>query len=179
MFTASTSEVYGKSDKVPFHEDADLVLGPTSKGRWSYAASKALDEFLALSYLERKETAGCRSLDFSIRWGRARRAATAWCCRISCAKRSQASRLLCTARGRQSRCFCDVRDCVQAVLRLIGNDQSVGEVVNIGSTDEESHRGPGASGEAKNQEQFTDHAHPLRPGVRTWIRGHAAARAGP
>ena len=55
-FRASTSEVYGKSEKVPFHEDADLVLGPTSKGRWSYAASKALDEFLALSYWkERKQ----------------------------------------------------------------------------------------------------------------------------
>ncbi|MFI5072981.1 MAG: GDP-mannose 4,6-dehydratase, partial [Terriglobales bacterium] len=44
VFTASTSEVYGKSDKIPFHEDSDLVLGPTTKGRWSYAASKALDE---------------------------------------------------------------------------------------------------------------------------------------
>ncbi|MFY9529531.1 MAG: GDP-mannose 4,6-dehydratase [Candidatus Acidiferrales bacterium] len=50
VFTASTSEVYGKSTKVPFCEDDDLVLGPTTKGRWSYAASKALDEFLALSY---------------------------------------------------------------------------------------------------------------------------------
>jgi UDP-glucose 4-epimerase len=55
VFTASTSEVYGKSDKVPFHEDADLVLGPTTKGRWSYAASKALDEFLALSYWKEKK----------------------------------------------------------------------------------------------------------------------------
>jgi len=50
VLTASTSEVYGKSTQVPFHEEADLVLGPTTKGRWSYAASKALDEFLALSY---------------------------------------------------------------------------------------------------------------------------------
>src|SRR5207253_3990387 len=50
VLTASTSEVYGKNTNVPFHEDADLVLGPTTKGRWSYAASKALDEFLALSY---------------------------------------------------------------------------------------------------------------------------------
>ena len=50
VFAASTSEVYGKSVQVPFTEEADLVLGPTSKGRWSYAASKALDEFLALSY---------------------------------------------------------------------------------------------------------------------------------
>src|SRR6202050_1088471 len=56
VFTASTSEVYGKSTNVPFTEDADLVLGPTSKGRWSYAASKALDEFLALSsWKERKQ----------------------------------------------------------------------------------------------------------------------------
>jgi len=48
VLTASTSEVYGKSTQVPFREDADLVIGPTNKGRWSYAASKALDEFLAL-----------------------------------------------------------------------------------------------------------------------------------
>src|SRR5215469_14169649 len=47
VLTASTSEVYGKSTQVPFREEADLVLGPTTKGRWSYAASKALDEFLA------------------------------------------------------------------------------------------------------------------------------------
>ena len=49
VIVASTSEVYGKSDVVPFREDADLVLGPTSKGRWSYACSKAIDEFLALA----------------------------------------------------------------------------------------------------------------------------------
>ena len=56
VFTASTSEVYGKSERVPFHEDADLVLGPTSIGRWSYAASKALDEFLSVAYWkERKQ----------------------------------------------------------------------------------------------------------------------------
>ena len=55
VLTASTSEVYGKNTNVPFHEDADLVLGPTTKGRWSYAASKALDEFLALSYWKEKK----------------------------------------------------------------------------------------------------------------------------
>src|SRR5260370_39501013 len=53
--TASTSEVYGKNSNVPFREDADLVFGPTTKGRWSYAASKALDEFLALSYWKEKK----------------------------------------------------------------------------------------------------------------------------
>src|SRR5207245_6053585 len=55
VLTASTSEVYGKSTQVPFHEEADLVPGPTTKGRWSYAASKALDEFLALSYWKEKK----------------------------------------------------------------------------------------------------------------------------
>src|SRR5205823_10405213 len=55
VLTASTSEVYGKNTDVPFREDADLVLGPTTKGRWSYAASKALDEFLALSYWKEKK----------------------------------------------------------------------------------------------------------------------------
>ncbi len=63
VFTASTSEVYGKNTNVPFHEDADLVLGPTTKGRWSYAASKALDEFLALSYWKEKRlTRGGRAV---------------------------------------------------------------------------------------------------------------------
>ena len=60
VLLASTSEVYGKNTQVPFHEDADLVLGPTTKGRWSYAASKALDEFLALCLLEGEKTAGHR-----------------------------------------------------------------------------------------------------------------------
>jgi UDP-glucose 4-epimerase len=137
VFTASTSEVYGKSDKVPFREDADLVLGPTSKGRWSYAASKALDEFLALSFWKEKKlpvivarffnTVGPRQtgrygmvLPNFVRQALAGEPITVY------------------GTGRQSRCFCDVRDCVQAVVRLIGNDQAVGEVVNIGSTEEVS-----------------------------------------
>ena len=135
VFAASTSEVYGKSDKVPFHEDADLVLGPTSKGRWSYAASKALDEFLALSYWKEKRlpvviarffnTVGPRQtgrygmvLPSFVRQALAGEPITVY------------------GTGQQSRCFCDVRDCVQGVLRLIANDQAIGEVVNIGSTQE-------------------------------------------
>src|SRR5580698_7239330 len=137
VFTASTSEVYGESDKVPFHEDADLVLGPTSKGRWSYAASKALDEFLALSFWKEKKlpvivtrffnTVGPRQtgrygmvLPNFVRQALAGEPITVY------------------GTGQQSRCFCDVRDCVQAVLRLLGNPQAVGEVINIGSTEEVS-----------------------------------------
>ena len=137
VFTASTSEVYGKSDKVPFHEDADLVLGPTSKGRWSYAASKALDEFLALSFWKEKKlpvivarffnTVGPRQTG---RYGMVL---------PNFVRQALASEPITVyGSGRQSRCFCDVRDCVQAVVRLIGNDQAVGEVVNIGSTEEVS-----------------------------------------
>ena len=137
VFAASTSEVYGKSDKVPFHEDADLVLGPTNKGRWSYAASKALDEFLALSFWKEKKvpvivtrffnTVGPRQtgrygmvLPSFIRQALAGEPITVY------------------GTGLQSRCFCHVHDCVEAVLRLIGNDQAIGEVVNIGSTQEVS-----------------------------------------
>src|SRR5690242_15992934 len=79
VFLASSSEVYGKNINVPFDEDADLVLGPTNKGRWSYAASKALDEFLALSYWKEKRVpllwAGCL-----IPLGRGRQADMGWLC---------------------------------------------------------------------------------------------------
>lgn len=135
VVTASTSEVYGKSDKVPFREDADLVLGATTKGRWSYAASKALDEFLALSYWkERKQpvivvrffnTVGPRQTG---RYGMVlpnfvRQAL-------------DAAPITVFGTGKQSRCFCDVRDTVEAVLRLVASPSAIGEVVNIG-TDQE------------------------------------------
>ena len=140
VFTASTSEVYGKSDKVPFHEDADLVLGATTKGRWSYAASKALDEFLALSYWKEKKlpvivvrlfnTVGPRQIG---RYGMVlpnfvRQAL-------------DGSPITIFGTGQQSRCFCDVRDTVEAILRLIANERAIGEVVNIGSDEEISIEG--------------------------------------
>lgn len=135
VFIASTSEVYGKSDKVPFHEDADLVLGPTTKTRWSYAASKALDEFLALAYWKERQqpvkiarffnTVGPRQtgrygmvLPNFVRQALAGEPITVY------------------GSGKQSRCFCDVRDSVESLIRLLATDQSIGEVVNIG-TDQE------------------------------------------
>lgn len=131
VFAASTSEVYGKSDKIPFREDADLVLGPTTKGRWSYAASKALDEFLALSYWkERKQpvivgrlfnTVGPRQTG---RYGMVL---------PNFAKQALSGMPITVfGTGQQSRCFCDVRDTLEGILRLIATDKSVGEVVNIG-----------------------------------------------
>lgn len=135
VLLASTSEVYGKNTQVPFREDADLVLGPTTKGRWSYAASKALDEFLALSYWKEKKqpvivvrffnTVGPRQTG-----------------RYGMVLPNFVKRALDNAPievygdGQQSRCFCDVRDTVEALLRLLPLQKAIGEVVNIGNTEE-------------------------------------------
>lgn len=135
VLTASTSEVYGKNTNVPFHEDADLVLGPTTKGRWSYAASKALDEFLALSYWKEKKlpvivvrlfnTVGPRQTG---RYGMVL---------PNFVKAALDHRPICVyGNGKQSRCFCDVRDTVEALIRLMATPRAIGEVVNVGNTEE-------------------------------------------
>jgi len=135
VLIASTSEVYGKNTQVPFHEDADLVLGPTTKGRWSYAASKALDEFLALAYWREKgqpvivvrffNTVGPRQTG---RYGMVL---------PNFVKRAlDSAPIEVFGNGQQSRCFCDVRDTVEAMLRLIPVGRAVGQVVNIGNTEE-------------------------------------------
>lgn len=135
VLTASTSEVYGKNTNIPFHEDADLVLGPTTKGRWSYAASKALDEFLALSYWKEKKlpvivvrlfnTVGPRQTG---RYGMV----------LPNFVKSALDNTTISiyGDGKQSRCFCDVRDTVEGLIRLMDTDRSIGEVVNIGNTEE-------------------------------------------
>jgi len=135
VLIASTSEVYGKNTNVPFHEDADLVLGATTKGRWSYAASKALDEFLALSYWKEKKqpvivvrffnTVGPRQTG---RYGMVL---------PNFVKRAlDGEPIEVYGNGQQSRCFCDVRDTVEALLRLMPLERAVGEVINIGNTEE-------------------------------------------
>ena len=135
VLLASTSEVYGKNTQVPFHEDADLVLGPTTKGRWSYAASKALDEFLALSYWKEKKqpvivvrffnTVGPRQTG---RYGMVL---------PNFVKRAlDSAPIEVYGDGKQSRCFCDVRDTVEGLLRLLPLEKALGEVVNIGNTEE-------------------------------------------
>jgi len=135
VLTASTSEVYGKNSNVPFHEDADLVLGPTTKGRWSYAASKALDEFLALSYWKEKRlpvivvrlfnTVGPRQT------GRYGMVLPNF---VKSALDNAPIQIY--GNGKQSRCFCDVRDTVEGLIRLMDTDRSIGEVVNVGNTEE-------------------------------------------
>jgi len=135
VLLASTSEVYGKNTQVPFREDADLVLGPTTKGRWSYAASKALDEFLAIAYWKEKRqpvivvrffnTVGPRQTG---RYGMVL---------PNFVKRALKNEPIeVFGNGRQSRCFCDVRDAVEALLRIVPLERSIGEVINIGNIEE-------------------------------------------
>jgi len=129
---ASTSEVYGKSDAVPFGEDHDLVMGPTSKGRWSYACSKAIDEFLALAYYKEKglpvvivrlfNTVGPRQTG---RYGMVipnfvRQAL-------------KGEPITVFGDGTQSRCFTYVGDVVGALARLAVTDSAVGRVFNVGN----------------------------------------------
>jgi UDP-glucose 4-epimerase len=135
VLTASTSEVYGKNTNVPFREDADLVLGPTTKGRWSYAASKALDEFLALSYWKEKKLPVIVARLFNTvgprQTGRYGMVLPNF---VKAALDNKSIDVYGT--GKQSRCFCDVRDTIEALLRLIDTPRAVGEVVNVGNTEE-------------------------------------------
>jgi UDP-glucose 4-epimerase len=139
VLIASTSEVYGLSSDVPFHEDGNLVMGATSKGRWSYACSKAIDEFLALAYWREKKlpttivrlfnTVGPRQTG---RYGMVI---------PTFVKQALAGRPITVyGDGKQTRCFGYVGDVVGALIKLMDTDQSVGQVFNIGSTEEISIR---------------------------------------
>jgi UDP-glucose 4-epimerase len=135
VLVASTSEVYGKSNKVPFCEDDDLVIGPTVKGRWSYACSKAIDEFLALAYWKEKKvpviivrlfnTVGPRQTG---RYGMVL---------PNFVRQALAGEpLTIFGSGQQSRCFGYVGDVVEGLSKLVRNDNAVGQVFNIGSNEE-------------------------------------------
>jgi len=132
VFLASSSEVYGKSDRAPFREDDDMVLGPTTKSRWSYACSKAIDEFLALSYHRERglpviigrlfNIAGPRQVgDYGMVLPRF----------IESALKGRPLQVY--GSGRQVRCFLDVADLVEALVRLTREQRAVGRVFNIGN----------------------------------------------
>lgn len=136
-FIASTSEVYGKSNDVPFREDGDIVLVATQRSRWSYACSKAIDEFLAQAYWKDKDlpviigrlfnTVGLRQ---SGRYGMVLprfidQALTG-------------KPITVYGDGKQTRCFSLVDEIVECILALMENDDALGRVVNIGCTQEVS-----------------------------------------
>ena len=135
VLVASTSEVYGLSSQVPFSEDGNLVMGATTKGRWSYACSKAIDEFLALAYWREKKlptivvrlfnTVGPRQtgqygmvIPTFVKQALSNRPMTVF------------------GDGKQSRCFCYVGDVVSALIKLMDHEKSVGQIFNIGSDQE-------------------------------------------
>ncbi|MCY3796192.1 MAG: GDP-mannose 4,6-dehydratase [Chloroflexi bacterium] len=135
VLIASTSEVYGKGVKFPFHEDDDTLSGPTRRSRWSYAASKAIDEFLAFAYhaevglpvtlFRLFNTVGPRQVGQYgmvvprfVRWALANETIQVY------------------GDGQQRRCFANVYDVVGAIQALAESDATVGELYNIGSNEE-------------------------------------------
>ncbi len=151
VFIASTSEVYGKSTQVPFHEDADLVLGATNMGRWAYAASKALDEFLALSYWKEKKQPVVVARFFNT-VGPRQTGRYGMVLPNFVSQALNAEPITVYGSGTQSRCFCDVQDTVEAMLRLMATDKAIGEVVNIGTDREITVTGFGRNGEDSNRQ---------------------------
>ena len=133
---ASTSEVYGKSTNLPFHEDGDLVLGSTITGRWSYACSKAIDEFLALAYWkERKLPTVVARLFNTVGPRQTGRYGMVVPTFVQQALSGRPIRV--HGDGTQTRCFCHVDDVVRGLVGImqLGEDAH-GEVFNIGSQEE-------------------------------------------
>jgi UDP-glucose 4-epimerase len=135
VLIASTSEVYGKRDRVPFSEDDDLVMGATTKGRWSYACSKAIDEFLAVAYWKEKKVPTTIARLFNTvgprQTGRYGMVIPNF---VRQALRNEDITVY--GDGSQSRCFAHVSDVVGALVRLIENGSAVGEIYNIGNNEE-------------------------------------------
>ncbi len=132
VLIASTSEVYGKGVKTPFQEDDDVLYGPTIYNRWSYACSKAIDEYLAIAYHREHgvpavivrffNTVGPRQVgEYGMVLPRFVHAALS------------GEPLQVHGDGRQSRCFCDVRDSAPALPRLLGTTACRGRVFNLGN----------------------------------------------
>jgi UDP-glucose 4-epimerase len=135
VFIASTSEVYGKSTDIPFCEDHDLVLGATTKGRWSYAASKALDEFLALAYWKERQLPVVVGRFFNT-IGPRQTGQYGMVVPNFVRQAIEGKPITVFGTGKQSRCFCYVGDTVTAILRLLNTPAAIGQVFNIGSSQE-------------------------------------------
>lgn len=135
VLISSSSEVYGKSRDIPYREDGDSLFGPTTVSRWSYGCAKALDEFLALAYFRERGLAVVTARLFNV-----------------CGPRQQGTYgmviprfvrnallsepLIVYGNGTQSRCFTFVEDAVRALIGLMDAEDTVGEVFNVGNTEE-------------------------------------------
>jgi UDP-glucose 4-epimerase len=137
VLVASTSEVYGKSSKLPFEETDDLTLGPTTHSRWAYACSKALDEWLALAYWREKKVPVIVARFFNT-VGPRQTGRYGMVLPNFAAQAIRGDPITVYGTGDQSRCFGHVQDAVEAMIRLLGTPAAVGEVFNIGSDEEVS-----------------------------------------
>ncbi|EAQ81998.1 NAD-dependent epimerase/dehydratase family protein [Blastopirellula marina] len=132
MFLASTSEVYGKNPKATWTEEDDLVFGSTTRPRWSYGASKAIDEFLALAYWRQRQTPTVIGRFFNVVGPRQTGAYGMVLPRFIEAALSGKGPTV-HSDGGQIRCFAHVNDVVDAVIQLMGTSSAAGQVYNIGS----------------------------------------------
>jgi UDP-glucose 4-epimerase len=135
VILTSTSEVYGKSTQATFREDNDLVLGPPTKGRWSYACSKAIDEFLAMAYFKEKSLPVTIVRPFNI-VGPRQTGRYGMVIPTFVRQAIRAEPITVYGDGNQSRCFLHVRDAVWALIRLAHEPRAVGEIFNVGNPDE-------------------------------------------
>jgi len=135
VIIASTSEVYGKSSKIPFSEGDDLVIGPPDKGRWSYACSKAIDEFLALAYWREKKLPTVVARFFNM-IGPRQTGQYGMVVPTFLRQALANEPLTVFGDGQQSRCFGWVGDGVSAIIALSEHSEAVGKVFNIGSDEE-------------------------------------------
>ena len=135
VLVASTSEVYGKGSRVPFSEDDDVLIGPTSRNRWAYAASKMVDEFLALAY-QHELGLPVTILRYFNTVGPRQTGQYGMVVPRLVGQALRGEYLTVFGDGRQSRCFCDVSDVVRATIQLAQHPQAIGQVFNIGTTRE-------------------------------------------
>ena len=135
VLIASTSEIYGKNSRVPFREDDDRLLGPTTKARWSYSTSKAVDEFLGLAY-HRQSGLPVTIFRLFNTVGPRQTGQYGMVVPRFAEQALLGEPLTVYDDGAQSRCFCDVEDAVRAIVALSECPEAEGEVFNVGSTEE-------------------------------------------
>ena len=177
VLITSTSEVYGKRDVVPFREDDDLVLGPTTKGRWSYACSKAIDEFLAIAYWNEKRVPAVIVRLFNTVG--ARQTGRYGMVIPNFVQQALAGHdITVYGDGSQRRCFTHVSDAVGAIIKLAAHPEAPGQVFNVGSDQEISMLELAERIREGDELELADRVRALRGGVPGGLRGHDAARAG-
>lgn len=137
VLLASTSEVYGKSTAIPFTEDGDLVIGATTRGRWSYACSKTIDEFLALAYYRERRSPTVIARFFNT-VGPRQTGTYGMVVPRFVTQALAGEAITVYGDGSARRCFTHVYDAVRAIIGLMDVDHTVGEVYNVGSRQEVS-----------------------------------------